>query len=381
MSGQKHAEIAGGGIGGLTAALSLARRGWSVRVHERAKELREIGAGLFVWENALRTLEALGAYDEVASTGEWNKSWQIRDHRNRVLQSDWLMKDSRLITAERQALHMAIANQAMRAGVEICTNAEVVGASSDGYLELATGTKHKADLVLGVEGVTSRVRDHMPGQKNIERLYDGGARYLIRRNENDLEVLNSSIECWNGGRRVGVIPVSKEHIYLYLCCPIADKKGAETPPNIDSWVKSFPQLETYLRRLTDNGKFVEFRDIRCEKWHHGRMAILGDAAHAMSPNLGQAACVTMQSAYMLARCVDEAPSVHQGLRDWETKFRPVVDATQRLSRFYGRVGTRWPVVLQDARSLMIAAMGRSAKLQHRINVAVRTDVTALAPVL
>ena len=113
-----HVEIAGGGIGGLTAATAFAQRGHSVTVHERNPELREIGAGLFVWENALRALEAIGAYDEVATAGEWNKNWQLRDHRNRVLQSDWLLKDSRLITAERQTLHMAIANQAIRAGFE-----------------------------------------------------------------------------------------------------------------------------------------------------------------------------------------------------------------------------------------------------------------------
>ncbi|VDC33612.1 FAD-dependent oxidoreductase [Pseudogemmobacter humi] len=376
-----HVEIAGGGIGGLTAAAALAQRGHSVTVHERNPELREIGAGLFVWENALRTLEALGAYEEVAATSEWNQNWQIRDHRNRLLQSDWLMKDSRLITAERQTLHMALANQAIRAGVEIRTSSEVVSATPAGELELADGSRRKADLVLGVEGVTSRIRDLLPGRKQVVRLRDGGARYLIRRREDDHEVKNSSIECWSGGRRVGVIPVSPEHIYLYLCCPVADTRGARTPPDIDSWVRSFPQLETYLRRLEDNGKYVEFRDIRCENWHHGRMAILGDAAHAMSPNLGQAACITVQSAYLLARCVHEAPSIDQGLRDWETKFRPVAEATQRLSRFYGRVGTRWPVLLQDARSLMVAAMGRSARLQHRINVAVRTDVTAPVPVL
>ncbi|PZQ83091.1 MAG: FAD-dependent monooxygenase [Ancylobacter novellus] len=376
-----HVEIAGGGIGGLTAATAFARRGHSVTVHEINSELREIGAGLFVWENALRALEALGAYDEIAKSGEWNQSWQIRDHRNRVLQSDWLMKDSRLLTAERRRLHIALANQAIRAGVEIRTGSEVVSATPEGELELADGTKRKADLVLGVEGVTSRIRDLLPGRKQVIRLRDGGARYLIRRREDDHEVQNSSIECWNAGRRVGVIPVSREHIYLYLCCPVIDAEGARAPANIESWVRSFPQLESYLRRLEDNGKYVEFRDIRCERWHHGRMAILGDAAHAMSPNLGQAACISIQSAYLLARCVHEAHSIGEGLRAWETKFRPVAEATQRLSRFYGRVGTRWPVLLQDARSLMISAMGSSARLQHRINVAVRTDVTAAVPIL
>lgn len=376
-----HIEIAGGGIAGLTAATAFAQRGHSVAVHERSPELREIGAGIFMWENALRALEAIGAFAEIAAIGERNESWQIRDYRNRVLQSDWLMKDSRLYTVERQALHAAIANQASRAGVEIYTNSEVIGATPEGELLMANGTRRKADLVLGAEGVASKVRDALPGRKVITPLLDGGGRYLIKRLAGDSEVRNRSIECWTGGRRVGVIPVSREYIYLYLCCPKSDAVGSIAPPDTGSWIKSFPHLETYLRRLEDNGRWVEFRDIACETWHQGRMAIVGDAAHAMSPNLGQAGCISIQSAYLLARWVHEAKSVESGLREWETKFRPVAEATQRLSRFYGRVGTRWPRPIEDLRSLLIWSIGRSAKLQHKINVAVRTDVTAPVPVL
>ena len=66
----RHAEIAGGGLAGLTTATALAQRGWSVRLHERGRELREIGAGIFMWENALRVLEEIGAFDEAVHRAE-----------------------------------------------------------------------------------------------------------------------------------------------------------------------------------------------------------------------------------------------------------------------------------------------------------------------
>jgi 2-polyprenyl-6-methoxyphenol hydroxylase-like FAD-dependent oxidoreductase len=67
---QRHAEIAGGGLAGLTVATALAQRGWSVRVHERGRELREIGAGIFMWENAVRVLEQIGAADQALARAE-----------------------------------------------------------------------------------------------------------------------------------------------------------------------------------------------------------------------------------------------------------------------------------------------------------------------
>ena len=65
MTARRHAEIAGGGFAGLVAAIALSQRGWSVRVHEKAELLRAFGAGIFIWENGLRVLKAVGAYEDV----------------------------------------------------------------------------------------------------------------------------------------------------------------------------------------------------------------------------------------------------------------------------------------------------------------------------
>ena len=214
----------------------------------------------------------------------------------------------------------------------------------------------------------------------VTPLADGGGRYLIKRRSDDVEIRNKCLEYWTReGRRVGVIPVSPEHIYLYLCCPTRDTRGSACPPDVVSWVEQFPHLETYLARLEDNGTASEFRDINCENWHVGKLALLGDAAHAMSPNLGQGAGVSVQSGFMLARCVHEGKTLEAGLSEWVRRHRPVVEATQRFSRFYGRIGTRWPAPLADLRSLLIWSLGRSVALQNRINVAAHSDVTAALP--
>src|ERR1044071_7751520 len=82
---QRHAEIVGAGFAGLTAACALAQRGWSVRVHERAERLRPSGAGIYIYENGLRVLEALGAYDEAVRGAPFAHTREGRDDRNRVV--------------------------------------------------------------------------------------------------------------------------------------------------------------------------------------------------------------------------------------------------------------------------------------------------------
>jgi 2-polyprenyl-6-methoxyphenol hydroxylase-like FAD-dependent oxidoreductase len=90
MSRKGHIEIAGAGLAGLTVAAALAGRGWSVRVHDPGRELCEIGAGIYLWVNALRALEAVDPYDEVVAGGERTNSPKLRDHRHGLLQREWL---------------------------------------------------------------------------------------------------------------------------------------------------------------------------------------------------------------------------------------------------------------------------------------------------
>lgn len=369
-----HAEISGAGIAGLTAAAALARAGWSVRVHERGEELREIGAGIFMWENALRVLEAIDAYDEAIDGGELNQYWEIRDERERLLQSGWMMRGTRLYTILRSQLHKALANAAKRAGAEIVTNSKVAGATQDGQLLMDDGSRLTADLIIGADGVNSAVRGSLKLPAKVVDLEDGCGRYLVRRTPDD--AAGRSLEYWNGGRRVGVVPASRDKVYLYLCCPANDTEGKISPASKPVWIKSFPALRSYIERLEDNGRWAGFSDVTCSKWTAGSACVIGDAAHAMSPNLGQGAGVAMQSGFVLAEIMRASRDVPAALGQWEARQRPVVDATQRFSRIYGRIGTRWPRHLLDLRSALVWGIGKSTALQRRINVAAHSDVTA-----
>ncbi|MGD9734432.1 MAG: FAD-dependent oxidoreductase [Solirubrobacterales bacterium] len=366
---KRHAEIAGAGIVGLTAAAALAQRGWSVRVHERGEELREIGAGIFLWQNAQRALKGIGAFDEVVHRSQIADAWELLDDRLRTVQREWMFsRDEPLHACLRPDLLAGLADAAERAGAEIVTRSTVAGARADGTLILEDGQELQADLVIGADGVNSKVRDSLGLTAHYSDMRDGASRHLIARTASDPD--RDILEYWRQQRRVGVVPCSPEHVYVYLACPAWDVEArAQNPDFREHWKQSFPHLADVFDRIDDDEGWYSFKEVRCHSWSLGKVAIGGDAAHGMSPTLGQAACVAMHGAYALAEALAIYPRQSDALRAWEVSERPTVDSTQRFSRYYGYVNARWPRWATDARSAFVWGLGRSRKAQARINCA------------
>lgn len=127
----RTAEIAGAGLAGLAVATALAQRGWKVRVHERSKDLREIGAGIYMWENVHAALKDMGVYEKVREAGVENRyPRMLLDHRNKEVnirrKTDSLPN---LIVLLRTDLHRILAEAAIAAGAEIVTSSKAIGAS------------------------------------------------------------------------------------------------------------------------------------------------------------------------------------------------------------------------------------------------------------
>ena len=364
-----RAEIVGAGLVGLTLACALARRNWIVRVHERAPELREIGAGIYLWENALRALEDIDAFAEATARAEHMDYWELRDDRMRLLQREWMLPGTnRIYTVLRTDLLRGLANAAKRAGVEIATDSKAEAATADGELTFADGTPVKADLIVGADGINSRIRESLGLLAEIKDLRDGASRHLIERTETDPK--RAMLEHWRGGRRVGVVPCSPDQVYIYLACAADDNVArAQTPGFRDVWTESFPHFQHVIERIPDGGWWAGFNDVICRSWSRGRVALIGDAAHAMSPTLAQAACVAMMSAYALSRALESADDVPSGLAIWERTERPLIDFTQRWSRYYSHVNVRWPERLVDLRSAFVWLIASSTRLQAKINQA------------
>ena len=347
MSTSRSAEIVGGGFAGLAAAAALARRGWRVRLHERADRLRTAGAGINIYENGLRVLEALGALQETLRDGSRTRLRETRDGNGRLLSvHHW---DIRVYGVLRQRMIDALAAAARRAGAEIVTSSEGISASPAGELLLANGERRKADLVVAADGVNSRMRDSLELLAERRDLRDGCIRLLVAKTPQEIEQGDGglTVEYWSGNRRLLYNPCSTTQLYLALSMPHDDVAARTLPVDKRVWMQSFPALGPLVARIGEEGRYDRFEYIRLKRWSAGRVAVIGDAAHAIPPNIGQGAGCAMMNALSLAVYLDRTPDVPSALEEWERGERPLTDHTQRISLFYG-MPTFWPPALRAA---------------------------------
>ena len=365
----RRASIAGAGFAGLAAALALQQRGWQVRVHERAPTLRSEGFGIAVHENGIAVLEARGVLDAVLTRALRIRRMETRDETGRA--TAVMVPKSRTYRISRQHLVSVLADAVIRGGGEVVTGSGAAGATADGALLLDGGTREQADLVVGADGYNSRVRDSLGLLRRRVKLGDGAMRLVIPRlpEEREADGPDSApaAENWSGRRRVIVNACGPDEVYLALSCPANDEAGQRTPLDVTSWKRAFPHLSGLLDRAAagadwDRVRWSRFEVISLRRWSKGRVAITGDAAHAMPPNLGQGGGCAMMNALGLAVALDEHAGVEGALAGGGARDRPVTGPTQRWSRLYSAT-TFWPDRL---RAVAFGLTGRSAWLSEKV---------------
>lgn len=355
MASELTALVAGGGFGGLAAATALARRGWQVTLCERMPELRASGSGIYIWENGLRILDALGArvLDDGAFRG---LAMEQRDKDNRVLDPGDFPPHVRLYTVARKHLLQGLQDAALAAGVTIRTGTEVISASAAGQVRLTGGAEIAADLVVGADGVWSVVRRGLGLEASHELTTEGALRAIIPATQADLgpDGQGKYIECWSGPRRFLITPLNETEVYLALTCQQDDAGGKAAPLDKAAWKTSFPHWAHLIDRIDDLLPWSPYSIVKVKSWSAGRAAIIGDAAHAQPPNLGQGGGMAMQGALALAAHLQEVRDrrdIPEALARWEAAERPLAEHCQKWSCIYGEVST----LPDDVRDRVLAA--------------------------
>lgn len=380
MRTARHAEISGAGFAGLTAAILLAQAGWTVRVHERAEGVREIGAGIFLHNNGLLVLEEAGLMEALTRRGtrlDWDYMVDWRGHRMQTRHLDTQV--TRRWSFPRQALVEVLHEAAREQGVEIVTGSSIQAARPDGALIDSQGREHRGDLVLGADGYRSAVRNSLGLTRLERRLPTTSIRFLLE--GRDLALEPASTEHWSRRRRVALAACGDAHTYVYMACPEEDESGSRVPLDVESWTRLFPRLEAVFRRLRDEEPYKAWYSlVVAQPWSSGRAALLGDAAHALAPTLGQGSNLAMSNARSLVTYLERGDTIPDALRAWEQAVRSTTDATQRWAGYYDRATKHWPNALSPARAAVIWAFGASPRLAAHMRQADRTPpVTKLPP--
>ncbi len=338
--------IVGGGIGGLALAIALRRRGIEAPVYEAAPELRAIGAGIWVPPNAMQVLARLGLAEAVAREGARLERAELRDHRAGVLQSADLGEAARRFAHPTVAIHRGrlqralldgLPADAVRVGKE-CR--EVVPGEGGATVRFADGSEVEAGIVVGADGAHSRVREAVAPGTRLR--YSGQSSYRavtpFRLPEGFAGV---GWEVWGPGRRFGFSAIGHGEVYWYatLDAPAGERDAspAESRRRLEAMAAPFPAPVPELVAATDAERMLrtDMYDLPAiPAWHRGRAVLMGDAAHATTPNLGQGGAQAMEDAYVLAEQLatharpEDAFAAYQRIR--EPKARMVVDTSRRL---------------------------------------------------
>ncbi len=330
--------LVGGGIGGLTAATVLCRAGHDVTLVEQKPRFEPVGAGIVLAANASRLLELLGV--DLASRGRRLSSMLVTDARARPLQRMELAaleaRFGKSYALARPALHEALAKVVpQKARLLFGASVSLVKDVGDAVSVRLEGAQdeERFDLVVGCDGLHSRVRELVMGARRLR--YSGYTcwRALVKN-----PGFTSPTEALGAGARIGLVPLLNDELYLYLV--------REAPPRATTldWPDGFRVafgefgggLEKALAALSGPPPLHhDLWELDAPEWGRGRVLLLGDAAHAMTPNQGQGAAMAIEDAFALAKALQ--PGAEGALERYQRARHARVRKVQLDSRRLGEV--------------------------------------------
>lgn len=368
--------VIGAGITGLATALALRKAGIEVEIYEKVAELCEVGAGISLWPNAIRALERLGL-------GEAIRERSISYARTAILRSDGRVITESSFDEMAAALGSAVVvlhraellrmlSEPIQDVIRLdrrCTGFEDQGDSV--VARFADGSEDRADALIGADGLHSVVRAQMHPNEAIR--YSG---YTAWRSVCKFDTARMIVsESWGAGRRFGVVQMSGGFVYWYATKNAppgeSDRPGRAKQDLLETfrgWHNPIAELISVSEESAILRNDIEDRDPLSE-WGGGRVTLAGDAAHPMTPNLGQGGCQGIEDALVLARALNSGSSLSAALRDYERQRIARTTPIVLRSRQVGRIGQLQNPLACRVRDLVLGRVPSSVTLRQLQSIA------------
>lgn len=347
----KKALIVGAGIAGCSAALALAQRGWQVEVIEKQPQWRFQSSGIFVYSNGLDHFRAIGAMQGLVGAG-----FAIPSGRNVYLDQDGRhLVDvtypslgsppaPAILGIKRAEMHRVLSGQLDALGVPVRLGTTVQALQQDGgavHVSFSDGGTAAFDLVVGADGIRSGLRALL--WPEVQPTYSGfGVWRSVHRRP---PALVDKVMMMGLGKRLGIMPISQERLYIFGT--IAQPPGtwfdpARWPETMRAGFTEFGgPVRPFLDEISADSEvlYTAVEEVVMPlPWHQGRVVLIGDAAHASTPFMGQGGALAVQDAVVLARLLENGASVPAALAAFGERRAPVCRFVQEASHRVGRAG-------------------------------------------
>jgi len=347
--------VVGAGIGGLAVARTLARAGFSAEVVERERAWDEVGMGIYLPGNAARALRALGLEQAVSERGIVIPRQRVSDHRGRLLVEVDLAElwdgVGPCLALQRADLHAVLLEGAR--DVQIGMGSNVRGLRENNgtvSVEFGDGTASDYDLVIGADGIHSTVRRLAFGS-------DATARPVGQMGWRFTTACPDEITTWSAmlGHRTAflMIPIGNGRVYCY--CDVVSTSG-DDHEDFGRLFSGYAEPVPGLIDSVPDGALVHrstIEEVALDSWVRGRVLLVGDAAHATSPNMAEGAAMALEDALVLAECLRRLEAIPAALAAFEARRRPRTDWVR--AQTHRRDRTRYlPTVV---RNMVLRAFG------------------------
>ena len=320
-------DIIGGGIGGLTTALALEQKGFKVRIFEQAEEIKPVGAGIIMANNAMQVYQKLGLREQIEKNGNHISSMNItKADLNPISKVDlsYFEKKHHVknIAIHRGKLQQILVNSLKTSELHLNHHLSNLKQGDNGtLLTFENGHEVKSSILIGADGIGSVVRKQLFPETVIR---DAGQ--ICWRGITDfklpLKYKNELNEAWGRSDRFGFVQIAKDKVYWYALKSFKTNKNEFSGEAIEANFKHYDQIVGELITSTNKNQIntAEISDLKpIFSWYKDNICLLGDAAHATTPNMGQGACQAIEDADVLAQClekykVDDAFKAFQKLR-------------------------------------------------------------------
>jgi 2-polyprenyl-6-methoxyphenol hydroxylase-like FAD-dependent oxidoreductase len=335
-------SIIGAGIGGLTTALTLKQRGLAADVFEGAPAINPVGAGIIIANNAMQVFQKLNLQKKIETAGNKMSVMKITNAQlNPLFEMDITKYQKKYgissVAIHRAALQQILVNEIGYANIHLSKQLSKIDRLDFFKLTFEDHTTIESKTVIGADGIKSVVRSQLFEKATVRHANQICWRGICEI-ELPLKYRNEAVEAWGKGKRFGFVKIDDTKVYWYA---LLDSKGTPVvQPCLEDLFSEFhPDIIRIISATSMEQIIVnEITDLKpIARWQSKNVCLIGDAAHATTPNLGQGACQAIEDAYMLGKLLDRGISLAGSFEEYERLRKKKALSIVRRSWALGKV--------------------------------------------